>query len=95
MMIFDFLVLTLRFHSSACFLITLIDCCNPCGEGLITNKSSACIRQFRDWFRSITPGQWFVLKYWGKSFINNENIHTGMTNKLHILIVEIKKIRRI
>ena len=33
MMIFDFLVLTLRFHSSACFLITLIDCCNPCGEG--------------------------------------------------------------
>ena len=77
MMIFDFLVFALSFHSSACFLITLIDFCSPSGEGLKTNKSSAYIRQFREWLPSITPGQWSSLKYCGKSFINNEN-KTGL-----------------
>ena len=76
-MIFDFLVFTLSFHSSACFLMTLIDSCSPSGEGLKTNKSSAYMRQFREWLPSITPGQWSSLKYCGKSFINNEN-KTGL-----------------
>ena len=49
------------------------DCCNPSGEELITNKSFAYIRQFKERFPSITPGQLFSLKYCGKSFINNEN----------------------
>ena len=72
---FDFLVFTLSFHSSACFLVTLIDFCSPSGEGLKTNKSSTYMymRQFREWLPSITPGQWSSLKYCGKSFINSEN----------------------
>ena len=77
MMIFDFLVFTLSFHSSACFLITLIDFCSPSGEGLETNKSSAYMKQLRECLPSITPGQWWSLKYCGKSFINNEN-KTGL-----------------
>ena len=77
MMIFDLLVFTLSFYSSACFLITLIDFCSPSGEGLKTNKSSAYMRQFREWLPIVTPGQWLSLKYCGKSFINNEN-KTGL-----------------
>ena len=77
MMIFDLLVFTFSFHSSACFLMTLIDFCSPSGEGLKTNKSSAYMRQFREWLSIITPGQWLSLKYCGKSFINNEN-KTGL-----------------
>ncbi|XP_068746696.1 peroxidasin homolog [Montipora capricornis] len=70
MMIFDFLVFTFSFHSSACFLMTLIDFCSPSGEGLKTNKSSAYMRQFREWLPIITPGQWLSLKYCGPTEID-------------------------
>ena len=77
MMILDFLVFTLSFHSWACLWITFSDCCNPYGELLITNRSSAYISQFSDWLPDFTPGQLCTLKYSVKSFINKEN-NTGL-----------------